>query len=291
MIAIKPQLRTKSAERTTKTVNQHVSKMKSHSRVAKLTLPLAYTAINRNERQFKFSQSVGSRYPVAKTFNVIRNTASLLASAGIMSALATAGVVSVLATSAMAQQQTPPPSPKQFGPRVKTPNAARGNRPAPELIAENGKWKVQCESRPARKDAKGKDIPAQKVCAMVQISRDAKRPQIALSLIMRQQKQGDRSATMMQIMAPIGVFLPTGIALEIDGAAVGRVPFVRCLPQTPRAPGLCTATAEAQKTTLAKMKAGQAANFIIYEAPGAAIKMPISLDGFTASYQALLDNS
>ncbi len=265
--------------------------MKLHSRVANPAPPLAYTAVIRNERQFKLSQSVGSRYPVAKTFNVIRNSVSLLASAGIMSALATAGIVSVVATSAMAQQQTPPASPKQFGPRVNTPNAARGNRPPPELVAENGKWKVQCESRPARKDAQGKDVPAQKVCAMVQISRDAKRPQIALSLIMRQQKQGDRSATMMQIMAPIGVFLPTGIALEIDGAAVGRVPFVRCLPRSPRAPGLCTATAEAQKTTLAKMKAGQSANFIIYEAPGAAIKMPISLDGFTASYQALLDNS
>ena len=126
---------------------------------------------------------------------------------------------------------------------------------------------------------------------MVQISRDAKRPQIALSLIMRQQKQGNKTATMMQIMAPIGVFLPTGIALEIDGAAVGRVPFVRCLPQTRSAPGLCTATAEAQATTVAKMKAGNSANFIIYEAPGQAIKMPISLDGFTASYKALLDNS
>ena len=219
---------------------------------------------------------------MAQKFNVIRNTAS---------ALATAFLVSVLATAGMAQQKVSPVSPKQFGPRVNAPQGAATNRPKPQLIAENGKWKVQCESRPARKDANGKDIPAQKACAMVQISRDKKRPQIALSLIMRQQKQGDRSATMMQIMAPIGVFLPTGIALEIDGAAVGRVPFVRCLPQTRRAPGLCTATAEAQKTTLAKMKAGQAANFIIYEAPGAAIKMPISLNGFTASYKALLDNS
>ena len=228
---------------------------------------------------------------MAKTFNVIRNTASLLTAAGIVSVLATAGIVSTLGTFALAQQQTPPGSPKQFGPRVNAPKTGAPNRPAPQLIAENGKWKVQCESRPARKDAKGKDIPARKVCAMVQVTRDTKRPQIALSLIMRQQKQGDKSAIMMQIMAPIGVFLPTGIALEIDGAAVGRVPFVRCLPQTRSAPGLCTATAEAQKATLAKMKAGQSANFIIYEAPGAAIKMPISLNGFTASFQALLDNS
>jgi invasion protein IalB len=205
-------------------------------------------------------------------------------------AFATAGLVTTLTVSAMAQQ-TPSTSPKQFGPRVNAPKGAAPNRPAPKLIAENGKWKVQCETRPARKDANGKDIPAAKACAMVQISRDEKRPQIALSLIMRQQKQGGKSATMMQIMAPIGVFLPTGIALEIDGAAVGRVPFVRCLPQTRVSPGLCTATAEAQPATLAKMKAGNAANFIIYEAPGAAIKMPISLNGFTASLKALLDNS
>jgi invasion protein IalB len=282
MIAIKPQLRTMTAVRAGKLINQQVSMMKSNSRVAKMALPLAYTAINRNERQLKLSQSVGSRHPVAKTFNVIRNTASLLAAAGIMTALATAG---------MAQQKVPSVSPKQFGPRVNAPKTGAPNRPAPELIAENGKWKVQCETRPAGKDAKGKDIAARKACAMVQISRDAKRPQIALSLIMRQQKQGNKTATMMQIMAPIGVFLPTGIALEIDGAAVGRVPFVRCLPQTRSAPGLCTATAEAQAATVAKMKAGNSANFIIYEAPGAAIKMPISLDGFTASYKALLDNS
>lgn len=218
---------------------------------------------------------------MAQNFKVIRNTTSLMAAVGIASAMVTASMA----------QQVSPVSPKQFGPRVNAPQAAASNRPKPQLVAENGKWKVQCETRPAGKDASGKTIPERKACAMVQISRDKERPQIALSLIMRQQKQGDRSATMMQIMAPIGVFLPTGIALEIDGAAVGRVPFVRCLPQTRVAPGLCTATAEAQKTTLAKMKAGQAANFIIYEAPGAAIKMPISLDGFTASYKALLDNS
>ncbi len=207
------------------------------------------------------------------------------------SLLAAAGLLTALSTAVLAQQQTPPPSPKQFGPRVNAPQGGAPDRPAPELIAENGKWKVQCETRPAGKDAEGKDVPAVKACAMVQISRDEKRPQIALSLIMRVQKQGDKSATMMQIMAPIGVFLPTGIALEIDGAAVGRVPFVRCLPQTRVSPGICTATAEAQDATLAKMKSGTAANFIIYEAPGAAIKMPISLNGFTASFKALMDNS
>jgi invasion protein IalB len=196
--------------------------------------------------------------------------------------------LSVTCSAVSAQQAT---NPKKFGPRVNAQGGGGPARPAPKLIAENGKWKVQCEEREAGKDEKGNEIPAAKVCAMVQVSRDEKRPQIGLSLIMRQQKQGDKTATMMQIMAPIGVFLPTGVALEIDGAAVGRVPFVRCLPQTRVSPGLCTATAEAQPATLEKMKAGNSASFIIYEAPGAAIKMPISLQGFTASFKALEDNS
>ena len=208
----------------------------------------------------------------------------------VRAAVLTLSLAAALSTPSMAQQQQQQPSIKQFGPRVDKP-AGQANvpgRPAPELIAENGKWKVQCENRPASKDAAGNDIPAQRACAMVQVTRDEKRPRVALSLIMRHQKSGEREATMMQIMAPIGVFLPTGIALEIDGAAIGRVPFVRCLPPTRVSPPLCTATAEAQPTTLEKMKAGANAYFIIYEAPGKAVKLPISLQGFTASYNALL---
>ena len=45
-------------------------------------------------------------------------------------------------------------------------------------------------------------------------------------------------------MAPIGVFLPTGVGLEIDGVAVSRVPFSNCLPQ------ICLARAEASPETL-----------------------------------------
>jgi invasion protein IalB len=214
---------------------------------------------------------------VVKLTSMIR-----ICSAGLLAA--------TVAGTALAQQQQPPANPKQFGPRVNQGGAAPAG-PAPELVAENGNWKVQCETRPAGKDENGKDVPELRACAMVQVSRDEARPQVALSLIMRYQKQGDKSATMMQIMAPIGVFLPTGVALEIDGQAVGRVPFVRCLPQTRVSPPLCTATAEAQAATLEKMKKGSEANFIIYEAPGKSIKLPISLNGFTASYKALVDNS
>ena len=58
-------------------------------------------------------------------------------------------------------------------------------------------------------------------------------------LVIVKGKQNGKDVTMMRVMAPIGVFLPTGVALEVDGGAVGRVPFTRCLPQ------VCIAFAEA----------------------------------------------
>ena len=67
------------------------------------------------------------------------------------------------------------------------------------------------------------------------------------------------------------------IGIVLYQLLVGRVPFTRCRPQ------ICEAFAEASPETLAKMKKGTIANFIIYEAPGIGIPMKISLDGFGAS--------
>ena len=115
---------------------------------------------------------------------------------------------------------------------------------------------------------------------MVQITHSEKNDKVGLSLVIVKTKQGDKEVVMMRVMAPIGVYLPTGVALEIDGAAVGRVPFTRCRPQ------ICEALAEASPPTLDKMKKGTTANFIVYEAPGLGVPMKISLEGFSAA----LDN-
>lgn len=173
--------------------------------------------------------------------------------------------------------------PKQFGPRAAKPQQgqAQGQQPAPkvDVIAENGKWKVQCETAPA---AEGQQ-PARQ-CGMVQATQSEKNPKATLTLVMVKTVQGDKTTINMRVIAPIGVFLPTGVALEIDGAAVGRVPFTRCMPQ------ICMAFAEASPETLAKLKKGKEANFIIYEAPGMGLPMKLSLEGFSASLAALEKN-
>jgi invasion protein IalB len=221
--------------------------------------------------------------------------------------LAAAGLVTVpLITGAIAQQQQPA---QQFGPRVQQQPAAQqqGQRPQRQgpppavVLGKFGDWQLQCETQQQAQaqgqgqgalagssgdGSGGKSDPAAKKadeqnCGLVQNTRDPKRENIQMSLIIASGMQNNKRVTMMRVIAPIGVFLPTGVALEIDGEAVGRVPFTRCLPQ------VCVAFAEASAPTLEKLKKGNKANFIIYEAPGLGITMPISLSGFTKGLEEL----
>jgi invasion protein IalB len=191
--------------------------------------------------------------------------------------LAVAGLLGLFCpVSAFAQAEQPAPGQKAFGPRVNAGKKARPAVPAAETVATHGAWQIQCSTAPA---ASGEQA-GKKACGMVQLSRSEKNEKVVLSLIVQKSKQGDKEQTTMRVLVPIGVYLPTGVALEIDGAAVGRAPFVRCRPQ------ICEAFAEVSPESLAKMKKGTSANFILYEAPGLGIPMKISLEGFSAA----LDN-
>jgi len=207
---------------------------------------------------------------------------------GRLLALSSLGLALSLALSGMASAQETQQKPSQFGPRAnkqqqgqQAQGQAAQNRPAPQVdvIAENGKWKVQCETPPA---PEGQQPVRQ--CGMVQTAQNEKNPKATLTLVLVKTETGDKSIINMRVIAPIGVFLPTGVALEIDGNAVGRVPFTRCMPQ------VCMAFAEASPETLGKMRKGSEANFIIYEAPGIGLPMKLSLEGFSASLEALEKN-
>jgi invasion protein IalB len=168
---------------------------------------------------------------------------------------------------AQAQQQ-------QFGPRANQAPRQQPQQPQapkPELVATHGDWAVQCQQEPGAEGG-----AAVRTCGMFQAAK-SDRQGVGLTLVVVKGEQDGKEVTMLRVMAPIGVYLPTGVALEIDGDAVGRVPFTRCMPQA------CIAVAEASPPTLEKMKAGGVANFIIYEAPGAGMAMELSLKGFTAA--------
>ena len=171
-----------------------------------------------------------------------------------------------------AQGQEQQQQQQQFGPRVNQAPRQQPQLPKPELVATHGAWAVQCQQEPGAAEGE----PAARTCGMFQ-SAKSDRQGVGLTLVVVKGEQDGKEVTMLRVMAPIGVYLPTGVALEIDGAAVGRVPFTRCMPQA------CIAVAEASPPTLEKMKAGGIANFIIYEAPGAGMAMELSLKGFTAA--------
>lgn len=203
---------------------------------------------------------------------------------GRLLALTSLGLALSLGLSGISAAQESTEPPKQFGPRAgkqqqpEGQGQPQGQAPAPkvEVISENGKWKVQCEVLPA---AEGQQPTRQ--CGMVQTAQNEKNPKATLTLVMVKAEANGKSMINMRVIAPIGVFLPTGVALEIDGNAVGRVPFTRCMPQ------VCMAFAEASPETLTKLKKGKAANFIIYEAPGMGLPMLLSLEGFSAALAAL----
>jgi invasion protein IalB len=184
-----------------------------------------------------------------------------------------------LAKPVSAQEQAP--AKNNFGPRLKSDQggAAGGGQqpPAPTVLSTHGDWKVQCEAPP------GGDANAAQQCGMVQTARSDKEPKAELTIIIVKQKEKDKVVPAMRVLAPLGVFLPTGIALEIDGAAVGRVPYARCTRR------VCYAMATASGDMLDKMRKGSAANFIIYQGPGLGVPMKISLNGFSAAFSALQD--
>lgn len=195
----------------------------------------------------------------------------------VLRRLAAASVLGLLLTSVSldhASAQSSQTKPQQFGPRIKagTQQGAEAD-PAAVIVATHGAWKIQCEAN--------QKAGTTRQCGLVQAAQNEKNPKAGLTLVIVNTKQGDKTVTMMRVMAPIGVFLPTGVALEIDGAAVGRVPFTRCMPQ------ICIAFAEASPETLVKLKKGTEANFIVYEAPGIGLPMKMSLEGFSAGLAAL----
>ncbi len=200
-------------------------------------------------------------------------------------ALSSLGLALTLAAGGIAFAQTDAQQPpQQFGPRAGKPaaGAPAENAPKVDVVATHGQWKVQCETATAT-GADGKTAE-QRSCGMVQSAKSDKNPKATLTLILVKTKVADKAQINMRVIAPIGVFLPTGVALEIDGNAVGRVPFTRCMPQ------VCMAFAEASPETLGKLKKGTEANFIIYEAPGIGLPMKLSLDGFSAALGELDKN-
>jgi invasion protein IalB len=135
---------------------------------------------------------------------------------------------------------------------------------------KHGNWETRCETPPGA---------ASEQCAIVQTVADEERPNITLVVIAL--KTADRKGRLLRVIAPLKVLLPTGMGLHVDKDDMGRMSFVRCLPNG------CVAEVFIDDKLLAKMETGQTITFVIFETPEEGIGVPAPLAGFKESFEAL----
>jgi len=127
----------------------------------------------------------------------------------------------------------------------------------------HGAWQVSCRTPPGAKEEK---------CALVQSVTAEDRPNVGLTVVFYKAIGEDKK--LLRVVVPLGVLLPTGLGLKIDGQDVGNAPFLKCGKRG------CVAEVVLQDEVINKMKGGGTAMFIIFDTPEAGIGIPVSLQGF-----------
>lgn len=136
--------------------------------------------------------------------------------------------------------------------------------------SQHGDWQMSCDLLPGAQEEQ---------CALIQNVTAEDQPNVALSVIVL--KTADQEARLLRVLAPLGVLLPNGLGLNIDGEDQGRVAFVRCLPNG------CVAEVVMDDELLGKLSDGDTGIFIVFKTPEEGIGIPISLDGFAEGFAAL----
>jgi invasion protein IalB len=139
-----------------------------------------------------------------------------------------------------------------------------------EVKGKIGGWETRCESPPGAQTQQ---------CAIVQSVVDPDRPNITLVVIAL--KTADRKSRLLRVIAPLGVLLPTGVGLRVDADDLGRINFMRCQPNG------CIAEVFLDDKLLGKLEAATKATLVLYQTMEEGIGVPLPLDGFKSSFEAL----
>ena len=136
--------------------------------------------------------------------------------------------------------------------------------------AQYGDWQMSCDTPPGASFEQ---------CALIQNVTAEDQPNVGLSVIVL--KTADKQVRLLRVLAPLGVLLPNGLGLNIDDANIGRVPFVRCLPNG------CVAEVVMDDKLLDDLGAGTTATFAVFETPEQGIGIPLTLKGFKEGFGKL----
>jgi invasion protein IalB len=153
------------------------------------------------------------------------------------------------------------------------PVAAPGQVPGQgqgTVKSTHGAWSIICDT-PAGASSEQ--------CAMMQNVVAEDRPEVGLSVVVL--KTADRKARILRVLAPLGVLLPNGLGLNVDGKDIGRAYFVRCFSDG------CYAEVVLEDELLKTLRAGSQATFIVFQSPEEGIGIPVDLKGFADGYDAL----
>lgn len=134
----------------------------------------------------------------------------------------------------------------------------------------HGAWSIIC------------DVPAGATgeqCVLMQNVVAEDRPEVGLSVVVL--KTADNKAEILRVLAPLGVLLPNGLGLNVDGKDIGRAYFVRCFQDG------CYAEVILEDQLLDTFKSGTAATFIVFQTPEEGIGIPVDLSGFSEGFDAL----
>jgi len=182
---------------------------------------------------------------IAAESALIRNGASMRT--GLTKVLASLFCVAVLAAAAPAGAQQPG-----------------------KVRETHGAWSIICDT-PAGATAEQ--------CVMMQNVVAEDRPELGLSVVIL--RTADNKAEILRVLAPLGVLLPNGLGLNVDGKDIGRAYFVRCFNDG------CYAEVILEKPLLDTLKTGKSATFIVFQTPEEGIGIPVDLGGFGEGFAAL----
>ena len=139
--------------------------------------------------------------------------------------------------------------------------------------AKHGAWEIRCATQNPE------------ACLMTQTGNNPEGQPVLQALVRKTPgltgPQGQAVPAVFEVIAPIGVFLPAGVAIKIDGREIGRGAYRVCNPQA------CLVAEPVQQDFIDQLKKGSNAVMSITGANGETADIPISLSGFTKAYNGL----
>ena len=133
--------------------------------------------------------------------------------------------------------------------------------------SSHGAWSMVCDTPPGATSEQ---------CALMQNVVAQDRSEVGLSVVVLRTADGE--SEIMRVLAPLGVLLPNGLGLNVDGKDIGRAYFVRCFQDG------CYAEVILKGDLLETLKTGNVATFIVFQTPEEGIGIPVDLSGFSDGY-------